>query len=63
MFMILTIIGTVLAAFQFIIAAAGAGLMNYDDYFELLKCDAPSRQQSADDTSYIYYTACRQVIQ
>ena len=59
MFMILTIIGTVLAAFQFIIAAAGAGLMNYDNYFEALGCDTVKE----DDGSYFTFVRCREVIQ
>jgi len=59
--MILTIIGTVLAALQFIIAAAGAGVMNYDNYFEAGNCDEVKAEANSV-AAYGYYVDCREVI-
>ena len=56
--MILTIIGSVFAAFQFVIAAAGAGSMDYEEYREHL--DGISKSTSCDSE---YNFACRGVMQ
>ena len=57
--MVLTIIGAVFAAFQFVIAAAGAGTMHFEGLLDYLEerdyCDTDS-----SDAGLLY---CREVMQ
>jgi len=57
-FLVMTIIGCVFAALQFVLGAAGAGSMDFEAYYDSLHCDDNDRR------SYKTYNeiGCREVM-